>query len=286
MAAGKNCVIWRVTDGKRGHENQSAGLTQALAELLPVESHTVPAPAGLGALCDLAMRRFPAGTGLPDPALIIGAGRATRTPRACFDLCLIPAHDGIESAPNVLVTRGALNTVRPSAVKDAAAGLMLLGGESRHYLWDDASIVAQVQDVAQRAPQMQWTLTDSRRTPAGTVARLKALALDNLQFVPHQGTPSGWLPARLADAAQAWVTPDSVSMVYEALTSGAAVGLFDLQGKGSGRVTRGVEALAQEGLLTAYGKWAQGVALQPPREEFDEAARCARWIRDRWFPGN
>jgi mitochondrial fission protein ELM1 len=49
-----------------------------------------------------------------------------------------------------------------------------------------------------------------------------------LTIVPFAATSPDWLPTQLARADQAWVTADSVSMVYEALTAGAAVGVLDV----------------------------------------------------------
>jgi hypothetical protein len=104
--------------------------------------------------------------------------------------------------------------------------------------------------------------------------------MDNgdIQVFPAEATPSGWLEGQLARAGEAWVTPDSVSMVYEALTAGCRVGLFDLPAKPASRVARGVLALKADGLVSAFPH-----PPRPNRHPLNEAGRCASLILERWF---
>ncbi len=304
----KTCVIWRITDGKRGHERQTQGLVQALAQLMPVASADIRAESPGAALWHGLRERFPAGRGLDAPDLILGAGHGTHLtmlaarrarggktvvlmkpslPLRCFDLCLIPEHDGVGDLPNVMVTRGAINAVQPSREKDSTAGLILVGGVSAHYRWDEARLVEQIGRVAAQAPSLNWTVTTSPRTPPSMLAHLRRLPnAQRLQIVSFLETAVDWLPSRLARATQVWVTPDSVSMVYEALTSGAAVGVFELERIGSGRVADGIDRLLRDRRVGSYAGWATGQPLPVAQEEFNEAARCARWIKQKWFPEN
>ncbi|MCM8593931.1 mitochondrial fission ELM1 family protein [Accumulibacter sp.] len=300
------CVIWRVVDGKRGHERQTEGLIRALARLLPVIVREVHALPRGRALWSLVTGRWPScAEGAQAPDLIVGAGHRThltmlaaqrarggRTivlmnpslPRSCFDLCIVPRHDDVLEAANVLLTVGALNAVEPSRELDLKIGLILLGGRSAHYRWDDAAVAGQVRSLCRAAAQVTWRATTSPRTPEATVALLRGLEIGNLQLTAFDEAPLDWLTNQLREAGQVWVSPDSVSMLYEALTSGAAVGVLDLQPTGNGRVVRGVNDLLRDGKVTGYADWLAGRRLQRPAEEFDEAARCARWIRQRWFP--
>ena len=79
------------------------------------------------------------------------------------------------------------------------------------------------------------------------------------------------------------MTADSVSMVYEALTAGAAVGVLDVPQKRSSRIGRGLDRLAAEGWVTLFADWRPGLRLHRPPGVFNEAERCARWIVERWF---
>ncbi len=298
------CVIWRVTDGKRGHERQTQGLVQALGRLMPVAVRDVPALSEARALRSLMTGRFPV-SGASSPAIIVGAGHGThltmlaaqrahggRTvvlmnpglPRRYFDLCLVPQHDGVAEAPNVLMTVGALNAMDLSTEQSGKTGLILLGGLSPHYRWRGRVIAAQVRDIVGRCPDVVWSLTTSARTPRATAELLHETLAHDIEFVTPDDAPLDWLPSRLRRAGQVWVTPDSVSMLYEALTVGAAVGLLDLDPVRTGRVARGVEELHRQGMVVQYTEWRAGRPLHRPPAQLNEAARCAHWIRERWFP--
>ena len=295
-------VAWVFTDGKAGHENQTRGLLAALARLRPVDARWIRVPAYASVLSSLMTRRFLPGVGLPPPDLLFGAGHRTHLPllaarrahggrtivlmkpslpRAWFDLCLIPEHDATTGA-NVLSTRGALNPVEPGQ-KNSHAGLILIGGPSRHHGWSENDILSQVESIAASEKNVQWTLTTSRRTPSATTTRLRALSIKNLTVVPVTETGPGWLSERLANAAQAWVTEDSVSMVYEALTANAATGLLQVPEKRASRVARGIAALVSDGLVTRFADWQGGKKLEAPSAPFNEASRMAAWIGEKWL---
>jgi hypothetical protein len=295
-------VVWAFTDGKAGHENQTRGLLAALARRQPVDARWINVPAYASVLSSLMTRRFLPGVGLPPPDLLLGAGHRTHLPllaarrahggrtivlmkpslpRAWFDLCVIPEHDGVTGA-NVLTTRGALNPVEPGE-KDARAGLILIGGPSRHHGWNENDILSQVETIVAREQDVDWQLTTSRRTPSATTARLRALTFRNLTVVPVSETGPGWLAERLAGAAQVWVTEDSVSMLYEALTANAATGVLGVPAKRESRIARGIDALKRDGLVTGFADWQHGRKLDAPAAPFNEAARVAAWIGDKWL---
>lgn len=286
---------------------QIRGLIKALGRELPICEIALRAEPVTRALAYLVAGRFPPGEQHPAPDLIIGAGHRTHLnmlaaqrarggktvvlmkpslPRRLFDLCLIPQHDAVAPARNVILTHGALNTIEHSSAADPRVGLILLGGLSRHYQWHDADILEAVGKLATATPDVQWTLTTSPRTPASLLSALSALPMSNLQVVPFQQTTEGWLSSVLSLAGQVWVTPDSVSMVYEALTSGAGVGVFDLPPRHSSRVVRGLERLVQSGWVTRFRNWQPGQTLPRLAGELNEAARCAKWIKQFWYPNS
>ena len=297
-------VLWRFSDGKRGHDNQSLGLIEALARLVPVDARTLALPGLASTLASLVLRRFPAAANLPDPNLLIGAGHATHLPLLAagrarggriivlmkpslplrlFDLCIIPRHDEVGEGEGVLNTEGALNRMVPSQSHDASRGLILLGGESPHYQWKDDVVLRQVHKVVSEHPEIQWQIADSRRTPASISSALAALATSNATLVHHSAVPAEWLPTQMAHSGTVWVTEDSVSMIYEAMTSGAAVGLIELPNTKRSRVHSGIDRLVRAGYVTRFAQWSRGQALALPPQPLHEAARCARWIRDQWL---
>lgn len=305
MSAGvpaASCVIWRIVDGKPGHENQTLGLVRALADELPVDiidldALALPQAIGAGLL------------GLPQigptdrqPDLIICAGHKTHAtalavrhrhggrivllmkpslPLSWFDLCLIPEHDAIEAA-NAITTRGALNAVSATSEKDPKQGLILLGGPSRHAPWDGAGVCRQVEAIVSRDPR-QWRLASSRRTPEETLQQIAQRGMGRLKIYRWQTVPDNWLRERLAVASTIWVSEDSVSMIYEALSSGASCGLLKLSNVKPTRVMAGVAQLVADGSVVYADGWLAGTKLQKPTEPLNEAARCARLIRSRWF---
>ena len=129
-----------------------------------------------------------------------------------------------------------------------------------------------------------WRITDSRRSPAGTLDHLTK-ACPALAAYPHGDTGRDWLPQRLAEAAEVWVTEDSVSMIYEALSSGARVGLLPVPAtKKAGRVARGIARLADEGFVTRFSDWSPDTGLAEPPRVLREADRCAAIVLERFFP--
>ena len=294
-------IVWIVSDGKPGHVNQSLGLAEALARATPTEIVTLPALPAWRAWLALLLNRDP-GKLLPKPDLLVGTGHATHLtllaarrargghtvvlmkpslPRHWFDLCILPQHDGVAADAHTLVTEGALNRVRPTALSqstgdDVRHGLFLLGGASKHFTWDNGAVQVQIKSILARTPETHWTLTTSRRTPAEFLPELPQYP--NLTVAPRNATSPDWLPAQLAHSSTVWVTPDSASMVFEALTAGAEVGVFDLPVNPTSRVGHAIAHLADTQRITRFVSWCAHGTLHPNLHPLAEADRCADWI--------
>lgn len=292
-------VIWRLTDGKPGHEKQTLGLAHALLRNRAGECCDLPVPSRSVSLMQWMRGRFPTGANLPAPDILLAAGHATHfallaarrayggkavvlmkpsLPLALFDLCVIPEHDNPPDRSNVIAIRGVLNDVQTSTTPSPNQGLMLIGGVSSHYVWDDAVVSAAVSAIASATPRITWQLTTSRRTPATFLPSLPQPLPSNLRLIPHNETGPGWLETALAAAGQVWVTEDSVSMLYEALTAGAGVGLLRLVHAHDSRVRIGVEKLVAEGWVTPFDSWCTRTSLSPPTRPFNEANRVSNRI--------
>jgi mitochondrial fission protein ELM1 len=288
-------AVWVIDDGKPGHHNQSLGLAEALARATPTAIHRLPALPAWRAL--LALFVSLPGNAFPQPDLLLGAGHATHLtllalrrryggravvlmkpslPRALFDLVIAPEHDGVVADARTLISAGALNRIRASAAHTPDHGLILIGGVSAHLSWDDAAIQLQIKSLLARNPDTRWTLTTSRRTPAEFLATLPPAA--NLAVFPHAATPPGWLAEQFARCATVWVSPDSVSMVFEALTSGAAVGVFDLPVNPRSRVGWAIAQLADTARITRFISLCAHGVMHPNPHPLAEAERCADWI--------
>ena len=75
-----------------------------------------------------------------------------------------------------------------------------------------------------------------------------------------------------------WVTPDSASMVFEALSAGADVGVFDLPVNPKSRVGQAIARLADSQRITRFVRWCASGKLHPNLHPLAEADRCAEWI--------
>jgi len=294
----EHCTVWRFVDGKPGHENQSLGLVEAMARLTDVRVHDIPVRRGASSLLGWMRGRCAAPSG-ENPDYLIGAGHATHLPMlACrraaggrivalmkpslplrwFDLCIVPEHDQVPASNRVLVSQGVLNRVVPGEKPADARGLILLGGPSTEYDWDEEQLVTQLQALIGQDGQA-WTVAGSRRTPATTLRRLRAIFEPaGVQVLGFEQTAPDWLPAQLRQARIVWASEDSVSMVYEALTANAACGLLRVPLRQPGRVSRGVQALIERRLVTPFESWSRGQALKQPEVPFSEAERSARWV--------
>ncbi len=293
-------VVCYFTDGKPGHENQTLGLLHALSARMDIQVCKLQPLSLMQALKVLLGGRYPQADALPEPWLVLGAGHATHLsvlaasratgarsvvlmkpslPMSWFDLCIVPEHDQVAARTNVLTTRGVLNRITPAAGREPGNGLILIGGPSRHYDWDNDAVIRQITNICS-APEQRWTVAGSRRTPADLSVRLDQL--DHINWVAAEHTDAGWLPVQMGRAETIWISEDSVSMIYEALTAGARCGLIEVDRKQHNRITRGVDSLIEDNMLVSYSQWQQGQALHQPAQQLHESARCAEWIVQQW----
>ena len=286
----KPLVVYRLLDARPGHEKQTLGLVQGLAAHTSVRlrEYQLFDQAG-GALDSERWAELLADGAKDPPDLIVGAGHALHLPmlwfrwrrggRAvvlmkptlplwCFDLVLAPEHDLLGDAPNLLRTQGMLCPVvtREDAMDGRAPGLILVGGVNRYFSWHSARVARQISQLVAAAPAIDWTVTDSRRTPDDFPAELAQLTA--VPFVPWQETSPDWLPTQLGRASNVWVTADSASMLYEALASGARVGVIELPGLRPGsKLQRGIERLLDRGTISLS---THQRVLEPGNDELPE----------------
>lgn len=295
-------VIWLITDNKPGHQNQLRGLGNRLRVLAGAELHWIVAAdypvSTWRALLGIAPATAPA---LPPPMLIIAAGTGThrlllalrrrkkaRTlvlmkpgfPIRWINGAIVPAHDGLGAARNILETEGVINAVTPLAgLTSKHEALILVGGPSRHVDWYDDGVLAQISDLIARYPQWRWTISNSRRTPEALSDHLQELQSPRISVVRHNQTHQGWLNHQLAASRAVWVTPDSLSMVCEAATSGVPTGLLDLHLKSDSRVAKGIHQFVRKGLVAHWTNHPSVMAEQVERHKrLWEADRAARWV--------
>ena len=277
--------IWRLIDGKPGHEKQSLGLVLALSKLKKVTcddikvGHSVPTQ-----IIQFLIGRFPLGKKLKNPNLIIGAGHRTHfsilaakrayggksivlmepsLPYFLFDFCLVPEHDKPPKRANIIPTIGALNPLGLDGLhkKIPLSHLILIGGPSPHYLWDNKHIIEQIEQIVKKGQKsiQQWVLTTSPRTPKEFIEKLRERKLTDLKIYHYKDTKPGWVEEMLLTSENAWVTPDSVSMTYESLSSGCQTYLFVLpRSKSNTRVYQSLKVLRTERMILSTQHYKDG----------------------------
>lgn len=261
-----------VSDGKAGHRSQALGLFQAMqrqqanATFEEVSINDLP-------IISLIKALFSSKNSLLQqaPDFIFGVGSHTHfrvwllgkifkkaktvilmkpnLPIVWFDYAVIPEHDGILSNERVIVTRGALNPIRNENRHQAGRILIALGGSSKRHQWNHEKVLLSVQKIVECNSNSEIILTTSRRTPVGFIDILKQQSFAKcLQIFPVEQTPQGWIFEEMQKAEAVWVTEDSVSMIYEALTAGCRVGVIAMDRLKQDRITNSVDILLEKKL--------------------------------------
>lgn len=251
-----------VSDGKAGHRSQAVGLYKAMQRISNIEV----------TFQEISIQQLPVFTLLKGmlsrqlalfekkPDYIFGVGSHTQSrvlllgkvypqaktvilmkpnfPFAWFDHAIIPEHDGVPESTHVITTQGALNPIVNEQRHQANRILVALGGSSKRHQWNEKKVLEAIQNIVQHHPQAEIILTTSRRTPKEFLGHLSAQPYaSQLQIFPVEDTPQGWIFEQMQQAEAVWVTEDSVSMIFEALTAGCKVGIIAIDRLKSDRIT-------------------------------------------------
>ena len=277
-------------DGRLGHEKQTRGVLAALARLTAIEevSRTVHplsraerTRSWLSFLAALVRPVLSESGGNPAD-LIIGTGSATHIPMLLFkkkcararvvtcmtpdfpfrgrmDLCFVPQHDRQKLRNNIFRTIGPPNNVTYTDTQDQRRGLILVGGvDPRSHYWDSETLIDQVKTLVKKGPDCRWTISSSPRTPPETLRKLESLAarIGGVEFFNSLHTPAGWIEQQYLQNFTVWVTADSVSMVYEALTAGCRVAILPVRWRRKdNKFQQSLDFLAMNNYVTPYDVW-------------------------------
>jgi Predicted nucleoside-diphosphate-sugar epimerase len=287
-----------VSDGKAGHRSQALGLFQAMqrqqanATFEEVSIHDLPIFSLINAFFSSKKSLFKQ---VPD--FIFGVGSHTHfrvwllgkifkkaktiilmkpnLPIAWFDYAVIPEHDGIPANSRVIVTRGALNPIRNENRHQKARILIALGGSSKRHQWNQEKVLLSVQQIVEHNPNSEIILTTSRRTPAKFIDILRQQSFAQyLQICPVEQTPQGWIFEEMQKAEAVWVTEDSVSMIYEALTAGCRVGVIAMDRLKQDRITNSVDVLLEKKFIANV----YDINLLPEGQLLQEADRVVHQL--------
>ena len=288
-----------VSDGKAGHRSQALGLFKAIqrqsSETVSFEEISIDDLAIFPLLVGLFRRSIPQLQTTPD--FIFGVGSHTQLrvfllgkiypqaktvilmkpnyPFAWFDYSVIPEHDGISASDRVIVTQGALNPIVNEQRHQMGRILIALGGSSKRHQWNEDKVFASIEHIVKQHSENEIIITTSRRTPEQFVERLNTYPfLPHVHFFPVEQTPQGWIFEEMQQAEAVWVTEDSVSMIYEALTAGCRVGVIAMDRTKQDRITTSVDGLLGKGIISESLLLAQ----LPEPNAFKEAERVATYL--------
>jgi mitochondrial fission protein ELM1 len=280
----KKPVLWIVTEGLTGTENQCLAVAQALNIEPVVKRIDLRQPWNLLSpwlAFEMASTFSPRLEG-PWPDILIASGRKAiaasryikkqssgktftvqiqdpRISRTHFNLVAVPAHDPARG-DNVIVTDGAPNLMTPdklAAAKENFAPLfsplpfprvaVLIGGNSKAHRMTPDIILNLCKQLNELNAGLM--ITASRRTGEDNLALLK-------QHIrpPHflwDGTGDNPYFGMLAWADHILVTEDSVSMVSDAGTTGKPVQIIALNG-GKARLGRFHEHMRARGVTRPF----------------------------------
>lgn len=299
--------MWVLADPRPGTAAQALGIAERLCVPFAVKQLAFSALAGLPNLVLGASRLGLLGADWapPWPQLVIAAGRRSAPPALwlkrrgarlvhvmrpgvapeCFDLLVVPAHDRVTPAANVLEILGAPHRLTAERLAEARGRFthlpsprvaLLVGGPVRAVGLHPGAAAALTAGVVAGAGSV--LATTSRRTGE---AATRAIA-DILEGRPHLlhrfGAAAGnpYLSI-LADADIIVATGDSISMISEALITAAPVFIADLPG------TVGARHRAFHATLYAAGQARRFDGTLEPfqRIPLDETARVVSTMATR-----
>jgi uncharacterized protein len=288
-----------VSDGKAGHRSQALGLYRAIQRQYQYDVSFQELPLAELSWVSLAVAMFRSKLNVLNhsPSFIIGVGSHTQSrvlalgkiypqaktiilmksnyPFAWFDYVVVPEHDGITAQDHVVVTQGALNPIVNEARHQSNRILIALGGSSKRHQWNGEKVLQRIEQIVVQNAASEIILTTSRRTPKEFLMQLKAQSYShNLKIFPVEETPQGWIFEQMQLAEAVWVTEDSVSMIYEALTAGCKVGVIQIDRLKEDRITHSIDLIVDQQLVAYTAQLDQ----LPKPTAFKEAERVATYL--------
>ena len=247
-------ICW-FKDSKIGHEKQVHAILDnlALTQDLLIEEIYISNPVWLELFLYL-LKIKPKQDSIPD--IIIGAGSKTTIPmlrhkihsktkvisvmkpqffESKFDLIVAPRHDYKVVPNNVFTYIGSIAKVNINLELEDI-GLIVVGGLNKHFNFDDDYLISQIDFVISLFPNTKWIVFNSRRTPKSFNERIiKNTSIEKFIDVTTNFEP---LNDYLPKAKFKFVTPDSVNMIFESLSSSGETYLFDMYSPRENKITK------------------------------------------------
>ena len=255
--------IWWYKDNKIGHTKQVSVLIDELKKEFDVSLKEIKCKKSM--LLDVfnLCSAFIVKDAHKKPDILIGAGHSTYLKiladkvkyggkktksiaimkpsflRSWFDLICAPEHDYDKSIENNTYTfKGSLATVIDEP-PDNDLGLIAIGGVNNHYEFLNDEIYKQIEFIINLHQKDKWFIYNSRRTDRDLSIKLSALA-DNssIEFIDVDNKSAPKLSSVMSRASSKFVTPDSVNLVFESLSTQGSTYLLHLIKKRNHKITK------------------------------------------------
>ena len=311
----KVCKITAIIDGTTGHEKQTEGIIRALEKYVPVEatylkikksfpSDIVSWLKAFVGLCRKSGKTenvdFVIGTGTHTHPHIIRIGNAGDAKKIIcmspasflikmFDLCFVPNHDRSKPGKNIFLTVGPPNISENKNIHKNDTGLILIGGcDDKSHVWDSDKIHVYIEEIiSSESKDFIWTISSSPRTPEEMEKKISRFTAGrgNVSFFRFADTEKGWVEKQYDTSGIVWVTADSMSMIYEALTAGCTTGIIPVEWKQTmNKFSYSEQYIYEHKIAISYDKWTQNQEYIKQGSGLNESDRCAREILRRWRP--
>ena len=269
-------ILW-VKDGKLGHEKQVKALLDEISkDLDTIITENITKSFFLEVFEFLSFGLIKTDKGnLKDQSfdLIIGAGnksfirmanlskiyKSTKIVsilcpnyflRNRFDHICIPIHDNHKKIDNnkKITFEGSLSSVF-DVDTNSGISMIAIGGTNKHFKFDIDSLLKQINYVVSLYPNINWHIFNSRRTPLEMNTQILKLTKNykNIDFIDIDNSNSLDLFKKyIKESSMKIVTPDSVNMVYECLSSKGETILLNMPSKKNNKIVLSIQALKKD----------------------------------------
>jgi mitochondrial fission protein ELM1 len=224
-------TIWTFKDGKKGHEKQIEALISEFSLFKKIklydfnawEKHNSVPDIIVGAGNNTHKHMLTAKKEHPTAKTIVLMKPSLR-PTQWFDIAIVPDMDTyyLGKPKNVITTKGVLSKYSDSKTKKKT-GLIIIGGKSRHYHFRKKVVKQQIEWlINEMFKDYQWKITTSPRSPNLDIPKHSG----NAEFYSWKDTEEDWLSKEIKQSEVTFLTPESVSVLYEGLSTNTKVYVF------------------------------------------------------------
>ena len=170
--------------------------------------------------------------------------------RSRFDHICIPIHDNhkkIDSNKKITF-EGSLSSVFDIDTNPDVS-MIAIGGNNKHFDFDVDSLLKQINYIVSLYPSINWYIFNSRRTPEDMNIQISKFknSHKNIYFIDVDASNSLDLFKKyIKEASIKLVTPDSVNMVYECLSSKGETILLNMLSKKNNKIVLNINALKKD----------------------------------------